>query len=340
MKIFSFNSELNKITGVQKVLLDIHKALSSAYSCIIVGTIPYENVNQNLHINKNEYKQFINPFMFYKSIVFVHERKFLLLFWLLNHFLFQQIKVIYVHHNILYGWRFLSIMPKTVVSISNSGTENLIKYFHVPSHNIHKIYNCVQENINCPIPHKYNSSGFINILYPARINDQKRQLEIVERLKGKLDHNVKILFAGIGPHYEKLKEKTEGDNNFQVLGFRNDVLDLLCKCDYMMLFSRHEGLPITLIEATMCGTPIICNDVGGNLEIAHKGENAFVTDDWTKLVEILNSLSDIKQSDYLKMSKSSREIYEKNFTFEIFRDKYLHLIKGLFNSKSTLFKPF
>lgn len=29
-----------------------------------------------------------------------------------------------------------------------------------------------------------------------------------------------------------------------------------------MLFSTTEGLPITLIEASMCGCPIICNDVG------------------------------------------------------------------------------
>lgn len=99
------------------------------------------------------------------------------------------------------------------------------------------------------------------------------------------------------------------------MGFRNDVLDLLQKSNYMMLFSTTEGLPITLIEASMCGCPIICNDVGGNLEIAHDGENAFIANSWNELVCVLNSLLDIPKDDYMAMCAKSREIYLSRFTF-------------------------
>ena len=37
-KVFSFNSELYKVTGVQKVLMDIHHAVKEDYDAIIVGT--------------------------------------------------------------------------------------------------------------------------------------------------------------------------------------------------------------------------------------------------------------------------------------------------------------
>ena len=92
-KLFSFNSELNKVTGVQKVLLDIHHAVKDTYNAKIVGTIPYGQVNKNHGITQSEYIQFKNPFIFYNSIVIVHERKFLLMFWLMNHLLFQAFKI-------------------------------------------------------------------------------------------------------------------------------------------------------------------------------------------------------------------------------------------------------
>ena len=41
-KVFQFNKELYKVTGIQKVLMDIHEALRTEFDCKIVGEIPYE----------------------------------------------------------------------------------------------------------------------------------------------------------------------------------------------------------------------------------------------------------------------------------------------------------
>ena len=327
-KVYSFNSELYKVTGVQKVLMDIHHAVCDTYDAKIVGTIPYARVHQGHRISEKEYVHWKgNPFAFYKSIVFVHERKYLFFFWLLNHFLFQQIKIVYIHHNIFHNNKLLSIMPKTVVSISERSTENLMEYFKVRAENIHKIYNCVVDEH--PGSHKACSSDEISILYPARINDQKRQLEIVEHLKGKIDKRIKIVFAGDGPYLEQLKKMVLDDDQFSCLGYRNDVTKLLRQYDYILLFSKNEGLSITLLEAVMCGVPIVTNDVGGNLEIAHDGENAFVANDWEKLVEVINNLVDVDAETYARMSKCSRKLYERNFTFDVFKKKYLDLLGGL-----------
>lgn len=326
-KLFSFNSELDKVTGVQKVLLDIHQAVKDTYKAKIVGTIPYSRVNKNHHIEEHEYVQFRNPFMFYNSIVIVHERKFLLMFWLLNHLLFQRIKLVYVHHNVFYNHRKMSIMPKTVVAISDEGIENLKSYFKVPKEHIHKIYNCVVDVR--PKARSFERKEQITLLYPARINKVKRQVEVYRHLKDKLDKRIRILFAGEGPYYSALKEAVGNDGRFVCLGFRNDVTELLQQCDYMLLFSSQEGLPITLIEAAMCATPIICNNVGGNCEIACNGQNAFVVNEWNELAERLNSLFDMESETYLQMAHNSRRIYEENFTFEKFKTNYLTLLSGL-----------
>lgn len=54
-KVFSFNSELYKVTGVQKVLMDIHHAVKEDYDAIIVGTVSYGMVDKSHQIFEDEY---------------------------------------------------------------------------------------------------------------------------------------------------------------------------------------------------------------------------------------------------------------------------------------------
>lgn len=326
-KVFSFNSQLYKITGVEKVLMDIHAAIKDNYDAKIVGTISFENVCKEHGIERNEYVKLWNPLLFYHSIVIVHERKYLLLFWLLNHLLFQKIKIVYIHHSMLSGYKYITIMPKHIVCISDRGKENLISYFKVPESHITKIHNCVKD-IN-PAPHRFRKTDIIKILLPARINDVKQQIEIVRHLRGKLSKNICIHFAGIGPQCEVLKKIVEGDSQFLYLGFRNDIQLLLHEYDYMLLYSKHEGLSISLIEAAMTGTPVVCNDVGGNTEIVHDGENGFVVNSWDELIACLNNLEQISEEGYLHMSISGRTLYEEKFTYDRFRVNYLNLLQTL-----------
>ena len=326
-KLFSINTQLYKVTGVEKVMLDIHHAVKNEYDAKIVGTIPYKEVNKDHNIPYEEYIHFYNPFMFYKSIVIVHERRLLLFFRLLNFFLFQKIKIVYIHHNLFYDHVKLTILPKTIVAIADRGVENLMKVFNSPKEYIHKIYNCVQDEY--VEPHNVKDNSKISLLLPGRINSQKQQVEIVKHLMGKLDRRIKIMFAGDGPYFEELKKQSNRDTQFEVLGFRSDVKELMKKCDYVFLYSLHEGLPITLIEATMLGVPIICSDVGGNPEICHHGKNGWVLKDWDSLISTLNSLPYVSKEDYRRMCEESRKIYEDNFTFEIFEDNYLKLLKSL-----------
>ena len=327
MKVFSIDFQLNKVTGVEKVMLDIHSAVQCEYHAKIVGNIPYHQVHESHCIKESEYVRFTNPFLFYKSIVIVHERRLLLLLWLLNNLLFQRIKIVYVHHSIFYSHKHTTLLPKTIVAIADKGIENLTEYFGVPIENIHKIHNCVKDQYDGP--HKLKGKDRISLILPGRINSYKQQFEIVRRLKGKLDERIVIKFAGDGDRLEELRDVCKGDNNFEVLGYRNDVIKLLGETDFMFLFSTQEGLSITLIEATMKGVPIVCNNVGGNSEICKNGQNGWLLNDWDELISVLNSLPGLSDSKYLDMCSKSRAIYDKYFTFDIFQRKYLDLLNKL-----------
>ena len=243
--------------------------------------------------------------------------------------LFQRIKIVYVHHNVFSDHRRLSVMPRTVVAISDSGVRNLTDFFRVPLGHIHKIHNCVADDLPVGFERKYYGDGVIKVLYPARITLVKRQCEIVRQLQGKLSDRIKVVFAGTSALLPELKELTDGDSHFVVLGYSAEVHKLMRECDYTMLFSTKEGLSITLIEAAMSAMPIICNDVGGNTEIAHDGCNAFVRNDWENLTRTLNSLGEVSESDYLAMCRNSRSVYERLYTFDTFKHNYLALLGDL-----------
>ena len=79
----------------------------------------------------------------------------------------------------------------------------------------------------------------------------------------------------------------------------------------------------------MMGIPIICNDVGGNLEIAYSGHNSIVVNEWESLISVLNDLPTMDKDKYLSMCRNSRKIYQDKFTFDLFKKNYLNLLNTM-----------
>lgn len=328
-RIYSFDAQLYVVTGVHKVLMDIHNAIKDSFDAKVLGTLEYEELNPDLNIKREEYRKIGSIFSLRNSILIVHQRRLAVKYRLLSLIPFLNLKVVYVHHNILTGQRRTTLLPKRIITISDRCIENLTEYFGVPRKRITKIYNAVIDKKEGE--HSRSNDGITRILYTAKIFPIKRQIQLVENIKEKLNSNIQIIFAGDGEDFEQLKKITENDSRFKCLGFTSNIAQELAKADYCMLFSIKEGLPISLIEATMMGVPIICNDVGGNLEIAKDGYNAFVCNEWDELVERLNSLPKVTDEEYKVMSQNSRTQYEQNFNFESFKRNYIEYFKKIMN---------
>lgn len=108
--------------------------------------------------------------------------------------------------------------------------------------------------------------GSLVIVQVARFASQKGQsmtLSAVDRLRGRLG-DVRALFVGEGPEEESVKEKAArlGAEWATFLGFRDDVPGLVRLADLSVLPSTGEGLPMSLIESIVIGTPIVATEVG------------------------------------------------------------------------------
>lgn len=84
-------------------------------------------------------------------------------------------------------------------------------------------------------------------------------------------HNdVRFVIVGDGPEYPALKDMIhERSLTGKVIltGFRADVYSFMKAFDLFIMTSLYEGMPMSLLEAALCGKPILAPPVGGIPEV-------------------------------------------------------------------------
>lgn len=76
-------------------------------------------------------------------------------------------------------------------------------------------------------------------------------------------------------HLRELAERRLG-SRARFLGHRHDVADLLHAADVLALASSVEGMPLSVLEAQACGTPVACYPTAGIPEIVTDGRTGFL----------------------------------------------------------------
>ncbi len=78
------------------------------------------------------------------------------------------------------------------------------------------------------------------------------------------------------------------------LGYRSDVAAILAASDIFVLPSHFEGLPMSVIEAMLCGLPVVATDIRGPREQVLEGETGFLVPPGSvaPLTEALKRLAD------------------------------------------------
>ncbi|MCI0420188.1 MAG: glycosyltransferase family 4 protein [Acidobacteria bacterium] len=82
--------------------------------------------------------------------------------------------------------------------------------------------------------------------------------------------------GALRPQLEK-QARTLGLNSaIKMLGWRRDVPELLQTFDVFLLTSLWEGLPRSLVEASLSGVPSVASNVDGIAEIVKEGKNGYL----------------------------------------------------------------
>lgn len=100
--------------------------------------------------------------------------------------------------------------------------------------------------------------------------------------------NIKFLWIGDGELRDRLTAP-----NIEVTGWteRENALKMSMNADVFMLTSLWEGLPMSLLESMYMKKPCVVNNVIGNNNVIHNGDNGFVCDSVEEFVRSVNECS-------------------------------------------------
>lgn len=96
----------------------------------------------------------------------------------------------------------------------------------------------------------------------------------------------RLRIAGDGPdraYYEQLAAHLGLGDRVRFLGHRPDVREIWSACHLGLLASRSEGLPLAVVEAMVCGRPVVVSDVGAVRELVVEERHGFIAEAPTPL---------------------------------------------------------
>ncbi|MDI9447665.1 MAG: glycosyltransferase [Bacillota bacterium] len=109
-------------------------------------------------------------------------------------------------------------------------------------------------------------------------------------------------------------------------GYPEPKADVKKNFDVFTLFSRWEGLPLTIIEAMLAGRPVVASAVGGVGELVAHGETGYLIEQGN-LAEALEDLGKLAENKEmcLSMGDAGRRRALECFSLETMAGKYREL---------------
>jgi CDP-glycerol glycerophosphotransferase len=125
----------------------------------------------------------------------------------------------------------------------------------------------------------------------GRYSEEKGHSRLLDAFKEHVKENPTdylIIIGGHGDKYAEIKERVlteEGLEHVILIKASRNPAPILKKCDYFILSSFYEGLPMVIMEALILNKPVICTDITGPREFLQQGYGLLVEDSTQGLID-------------------------------------------------------
>ena len=167
------------------------------------------------------------------------------------------------------------------------------------------------------------------LLSVGELNDNKNHIVVIEALGRIKNPAIYYYIAGIGKNKEMLEQRIHElglEHQVFLLGYRDDISDLMRLSDVFLLPSKREGLNVSLMEAMASGLPCIVSDIRGNRDLIKENNGGYLVepnnvDEWECVIGRIWQMQDkwsslgewnrerIKNFSLRKVQKQMERIY-------------------------------
>lgn len=174
--------------------------------------------------------------------------------------------------------------------------------------------------------HSEDSKLFVHI---ARFHPDKNQSLLVESFNELINEGANVDLVVIGANYDcedGIKLQQKANKRIHFIGTHKNISDYILNADIFCLSSNYEGMPITLLEASLAGVPAVSTPVCGAVDLIQNGVNGYLSKDHS-LEEYKKTI--IKAVEDYDSLKSNAMIMKDNSPYTIAEcaKKYMEYFK-------------
>lgn len=180
-----------------------------------------------------------------------------------------------------------------------------------------------------------NRDDFVLVMI-AEFNKNKNHIQMIKAVEilKKKGINIIVMCAGKGSLEESIKreiKKRKLESNILILGYRNDIPEIISASDAGILLSYREGLPRNIMEIMAYGKPIIGTNIRGIRDLINDRENGILIpiDDFEATSDAIMTLY-LNEKNIESMSQQSINRIQK-FKQEIVTKQLMEIYNKLYN---------
>lgn len=221
---------------------------------------------------------------------------------------------------------FFTRFASEVISVSDE-IHNFYKNTLIGKKNLSVIHNGVNFNLEKLPSTKMDLCSRYKLdpnkpiwVYVARFDKNKNQVFLKE-VFAKLPKQQLLLIGPVSDNY--LKDFKDLTSNISLTGPRSNIDYYLRGCDYFISASRHEGLPIAVLEALSYNVPCLLSDIVAHKKLITNNQNKllFKNDDIADCISKIRYFSEEKDQ-IVSIQKKVLMNIKRSYSIESMYQKY------------------
>ena len=177
------------------------------------------------------------------------------------------------------------------------------------------------------------------VCFVGDLTERKGAEDLVRSAPAVLSRNPNAQFMVVGRDAEKapaIRKRIAQDgleNSIHLLGFRDDVKNIMAASDVFVLPTLSDPLPLVVQEAMSVGTPVVATLSGGCSDMVVDGETGYLVpvSDPEALADAIVSLMDSPESR-IQMGEKGRQRFATEFCQQTYVDEITNIFTTLSNT--------